>query len=193
LIRFKTLNTYFAVTIAVLFCSFGVVASEQNPLTGKGLHCKCLIDKPQRGKYSLMYGYCEDAATTLLFEDYADYEILDGYAGRLTAEAISTKGPFLLSWRAIRNNDAFKTISFYSEGVRYSTNSDFIIWDKYALSRESLTIQINGDKKFPSKKSSTPIQQCKLVSSYAKILEIQKDERAQRLSEYQKKLEKNKL
>ena len=190
MIRFKTLNGYFAVTIAVLFCSFGVVASEQNPLTGKGLHCKCLIDKPQRGKYSLMYGYCEDAATTLLFEDYADYKILEGYADRLAAWP---RGPFLLSWRAIRNNDAFKTIRFYSEGVRYSTNSDFIIWDKYALSRESLTIQINGDKKFPSKKSSTPIQQCKLVSSYTKILEIQKDERAQRLSEYQKKLEKNKL
>ena len=193
MIRFKTLNTYFAVTLVVLFCSFGVVASEQNPLTGKGLHCKCLIDKPQTGKFSLMRGYCKEAATTLLFEDYADYKILDSLADRLTNEAISTKGPFLLSWRTIRHNDVFKTLSFYSEGVRYSTNSDFIVWDKYALSRESLTIQINGDKKFPSEKSSTPVQQCKLVNSYAEILEIQEEERALRLSEYQKKMKKNQL
>lgn len=184
-------------TVALVLQTFWAgeaLADWKDPLLGKGLHCECVMEKPtKKGITSAISSRCLTAPTTYLFAEYGLYEAASGIFTPLSGEG-SKKGDYILGWHTVRKNEDYVTQNYYTSGLPYKTNPDFIVWDKFALNRETLKISLTGyNEAFPAKKDETPYQQCEIVSSYKELQKVQAIEAAKGRLAYKEKTKKNKL
>lgn len=141
----------------------------------------------------MAYRECLAAPTTYLFAEYESYEATSRASTRLSGGE-SRKGDYILGWHTVRKNEDYVTLNFYNSGVPYKSNPDFIVWDKFALNRETLAIHLKGyNQTFPTTNDEPPYQKCEVVTSFKELQKIQAIEAAEGRLAYKNKTKKNKL